>query len=625
MHRKRSPLSNHRKFVFASLTTVAFFVSIEGLLRLFVIAPPNSLPEDPFVGFEGSASVFEQTEVDGHRVAETRDSKRVWFNEQRFPVLKPPGTIRVACLGGSTTFGRPFGDRTSFAGWLRDLLPRVDPDHDWEVINVGGISYASYRVARVMEELSQYDVDVFILYTGQNEFLEQRTYGELMGGVSIGGLSNALVQQTRIGGWIRFGVESAGFLADGAPSGDTRYRMSEEVDEILNHSIGPASYQRDEAWTESVVTHFEHNLRRMRAIAEQAGAQWVIVSPISKLRDCAPFKSEFGAGHSEKELLRLEADLVAAEMLVRRGELESAVAALDAILERDTKNARVHFQRGQALFGLRRFEEARLAYLRAVDEDICPLRATSPIKLAIRRLADEQRVTHVDMERWLDAQLQRDFGHRCPGSESFLDHVHPAIEIHREIALETMRALRASGVDLNEPTEEQIEAANTAILDPIGTDEMGVAFRNLAKLWHWSGKFPEAVAAARDALRLIPEDLETRYVLADSLATLGETDAAIKEFDALFERGDYAPALSAFGELLFEEGQLTAAKGFLLQAVMVNEDEKQGQAYYVLGEVHASLSEHQMAVECFENAQRLAPRNEAVEEALRRARGAMKP
>ena len=83
-------------------------------------------------------------------------------------------------MGGSTTYGRPFDDATSFCGWLRELLPVADPSRQWELINAGGISYASYRVAALMEELADYQPDVFIVYSGQNEFLERRTYSGII-------------------------------------------------------------------------------------------------------------------------------------------------------------------------------------------------------------------------------------------------------------------------------------------------------------------------------------------------------------------------------------------------------------------------------------------------------------
>ena len=35
----------------------------------------------------------------------------------------------------------------------------------------GGVSYASYRVAALMEELVRYEPDLFVIYSGHNEFL----------------------------------------------------------------------------------------------------------------------------------------------------------------------------------------------------------------------------------------------------------------------------------------------------------------------------------------------------------------------------------------------------------------------------------------------------------------------
>jgi hypothetical protein len=99
-------------------------------------------------------------------------------------------------MGGSTTYGHPYEDPTSFCGWLRELLNAAAPDHRWEVVNAGGISYASYRVALLMEELAGYQPDLFIIYSGHNEFLERRSYPQISrcrGRFGVG----ALASQTR--------------------------------------------------------------------------------------------------------------------------------------------------------------------------------------------------------------------------------------------------------------------------------------------------------------------------------------------------------------------------------------------------------------------------------------------
>ena len=87
---------------------------------------------------------------------------------------------------------------TSFCGWLRELLPVADPNQKWELINAGGISYASYRVAALTEELVEYEPDVLIVYCGQNEFLERRTYSGIIDmPESVRGLG-AILSRTRI-------------------------------------------------------------------------------------------------------------------------------------------------------------------------------------------------------------------------------------------------------------------------------------------------------------------------------------------------------------------------------------------------------------------------------------------
>ena len=88
--------------------------------------------------------------------------------------------FRIFCLGGSTVQGRPYANETSFTTWLELSLQAADPRRQWQVVNCGGVSYASYRLLPIMKETLQYEPDLYIIYTGQNEFLEERTYGEIV-------------------------------------------------------------------------------------------------------------------------------------------------------------------------------------------------------------------------------------------------------------------------------------------------------------------------------------------------------------------------------------------------------------------------------------------------------------
>ena len=190
-------------------------------------------------------------------------------------------------MGGSTTYGHPYDDATSFSGWLREFLPVVDGSQKWEVINCGGISYASYRVAALMDELVQYEPDVFVVFSGHNEFLERRTYSDMFARSSTGLQFHAALSKTR--------TYAVADRLLGQRETQPLNKLPGEVDEILNHTIGPVDYHRDLKWRSQVLSHYELNLRRMVSIANRAGCKIVFVTPASNERNCSPFKSEFDA------------------------------------------------------------------------------------------------------------------------------------------------------------------------------------------------------------------------------------------------------------------------------------------------------------------------------------------
>ena len=143
------------------------------------------------------------------------------------------------CLGGSTTFGRPYDDQTSFCGWLRELLAVAYPEGNWEVVNAGGVSYASYRVAALMEELVAYEPDLFIVYTGHNEFLEERTYGDVRTQSPAQHWLTTAATRTRIGAAFHrlLAVRESGAPWNNLPT---------DFETVLDNTIGPTSYVRDD-------------------------------------------------------------------------------------------------------------------------------------------------------------------------------------------------------------------------------------------------------------------------------------------------------------------------------------------------------------------------------------------
>lgn len=615
----RNTLSFRKKVVFSAVTSLFVLVLAEAGLGLLGFAPSDQI-DDPFVGFRSKSPLFVSTESDG--ILETSPAKQVWFNYQRFASPKKAGTKRIFCLGGSTTYGRPFDDQTAFSGWLREMLPVVESTTQWEVINAGGVSYASYRVASVMEELCQYEPDLFVVLTGHNEFLERRTYAGLMqdgwNEDLVFAQTRSILQSSRVFNLLeRLARPKNHFMIK------DREQLPEEVDEILNHSAGPKDYQRDEQWGKNVLLHFRVNLERMREMARHAGAEIMFVSPASNLRDCIPFKSvsELQGEPSESDRpITSRGDRDHVEFL-ERSELRRVfdiedkgklLGKIEQQLSSDPRNADLLFYRGRCLFELGQYEQARESFLLALDEDVCPLRATSKMATVMQQVAERHSIPLIDFDDVLGRISEQEYGHRCFGDEYFLDHVHPTIETHGLIASEIIQRLRQMGWFSNSKLStlklgaSELSDVTGRILSRVDREQQAIAFRNLAKVLHWAGKFEEAIPKAVNATQLIEDDLESWFVMADCFRQLGRDDDAYLIYQQIFKIGDYSRAYLPFGELLLDRAEYERAIEFLVLATIVPNPSHRVRAFYDLGLAYLQLGRFQLALESLLECEKLA-------------------
>ncbi len=257
------------------LSLAAFLAVAEGICALVGVVPLVRTPA-PIIDLVEPRLLFVRS--DDGSMLETAPYKTHFFNLQRFPATKPAGTFRIFCLGGSTTYGRPYDDSVSYCAWLREWLPTVAPDRHWEVINAGGISYASYRLVSLCEELSGYEPDLFIVYTGHNEFLEDRAYGNLLYGSPAFRGAWARLGHSRLFRFLSQQVRPAS-----APL-PTETPLREEVLTRLDRSLGPVDFKRDDALRRQICANYRHNLERMTAIALEAGARILYLAPASYLK-----------------------------------------------------------------------------------------------------------------------------------------------------------------------------------------------------------------------------------------------------------------------------------------------------------------------------------------------------
>jgi len=408
---------------------VAFGFGLFGVAELVCVLFGWGKPadyEDPFVGFSRIHPLFVLNEASGRY--EIPKSKQKFFSPDSFAAEKGSGMFRIFTFGGSTVKGRPYSKETSFTTWLELGLSAADPDRDWESINCGGISYASYRLVPMVQECLDYAPDLFIICTGHNEFLEDRTYERLKAMPDPVAISHHAVSRLRTYTLFRAGLLKVAGRVEKAPSSG-RHMMAEDVEALLDYRGGLEVYDRNDQWTADVIQHYEHNLRAMVSLAQAAGVKVILVKPPSNLRDSPPFKSQNKAGLSIDQILEWE-QLTAEAKAHFRDDQASAAELLERALAIDDRHALTWYELGKCREAMGMAEKARAAFLKARQNDICPLRMLTPMEEAMKRVASESRVPMVDAHTLLEKESRL----RILGGDQLVDHIHPSIEGHQKIA-----------------------------------------------------------------------------------------------------------------------------------------------------------------------------------------------
>jgi len=384
--------------------------------------PPATLLDE----FAGTRPLFALS-ADGNQYRIAKD-RRQYFADEFFPAKKSANTLRIFVLGGSTVQGRPFSIPTSFPTFLNIGLDQADPEKNWEVINCGGISYASYRLLPILEECLQYEPDLFLVCSGHNEFLECVTYGDLLSTPSAVQQSRLRLDQLH-----SFRVARQLFSSSGSDDSAQRQRslktlLPEEVDALLDHQGGLAAYHRKALHRERIVASFGNHLEQMVHVSRSAKVPIVLMSPPSNLCDCPPFKSEFSSQTTPETRQLIRERLEAAVNLSGEDQLRS----LQLTAGLDSSFAFSWYQYGKALMQANRIEEAEGAFQYAQDEDVCPLRMTTQLRRTMHQVALDQDVPYLDVQHFLKPVARRGL----MGDSLLVDHVHPSFATNQRIALE---------------------------------------------------------------------------------------------------------------------------------------------------------------------------------------------
>ena len=451
--RQTEPIRSRRRTILFRLLAITIGFSplliCEAALRIGGWQQTNAV-HDPFVGFTEIRPLFEPNPQGTHY--EISKSRLPLFQPDSFLIEKPDDEFRIFCVGGSTVQGRPFSIETSFSTWLEMNLNTTDGSKNWQAINCGGVSYASYRLAPIVDEILKYEPDLIVLYTGHNEFLEDRTYESIRQTPAWIARSHDRLSALKTYSFLR-----SQFVANPADQNETENTLPAEVEARLDFKNGLEQYHRDDLWKQEVTQHFNLNLRRIISAVRAADVPIILCNPACDLRDSAPFKSQhridISAADREK-FSNVRLKFQNTDTAEQTAEFEKQT--LQRLLEIDAEHAMSHFKYATFCLAQGEGELAKHHFLKSKELDICPLRATEPIYETIAAVIQEFELPSID--------VRNEFSLRAPdgiaGRESLIDHVHPTIHGHQLIAemlLEEMIELKllSATVDVDKSEIEQ--------------------------------------------------------------------------------------------------------------------------------------------------------------------------
>lgn len=427
------------------LLVVAIIAALEAVFILIDIAAPIPLfVDNPFSDTPAYAINPGYYQQFMYRLGgvPTVDDFEMWGFS--IPKTKEPGTCRIIVLGGSAAFGHPT-PAYGFHEILKVMLKNGAPELNIELYNLACPILNAYVMREVAEVSKAINPDLFIVYMGNNEY--DGPFGPAWHSNTF--WAN-VVQQP----FLRFSrnLRSIRF----AKQIGRRMGMNpwENVDgEAYFNTILPVAQSTRSR--ENMQTRFETYITGICAMARNAGAQVVLSSVGTNLKDWPPFVSRNAPTLSPQALTEWACSYQLGQRFEQSGDIHKALDAYAAAEKMDSKHAGLQFRLGKCRLALGEITNARKAFETARDYDCYPFRADSFLNKAIRRVADRHAAQGV---HFADAEtcLNECDSNGISGNGLFYDNVHLLFPGNYAVAAclfgSVAAALRGAGYDF--PTEE---------------------------------------------------------------------------------------------------------------------------------------------------------------------------
>jgi len=465
---------------------------------------------------------------------------RTYFDDQTEAALGQPvpkkasGEYRIFIFGGSAAYGFPLADRYSITAWLRKSYPYLLPEKEIRVINAAWPGKGSHYVLEGALNVLKYDPDLFIIYSGYNDFpIANRIY-----------LDNWLYRVN-----LRLKFRSASYLwlskrinklRKKIVYGSSGYPEKHYRDEVIANKV----YQKievDDAYYQRILDRYQQNMEKVIHQSKRWGIDVLFVSLPANLRDIPPNFSSHRPDLPAAELADWEKSYALGLELAKKGNHQSAIKFYEQAAAIDNRYAELAYQRGLSLEEVGQYDEARRALKLARDLDERPWRGKSSLNRLIRELTEKHGLIFVNLMKVFE-QLSI---HGIIGSDLIYDNVHPS---------EMAQLLIADVINLTLAEQGKIapsEKWQWRVLESTREDEESEEWKieGSVKAYHYisrgihlweQGRYDEVVVDLEKGVELMPDFLELYGFLGDVYWHLGRKKDAVEAFQTFEDRDPLA-------------------------------------------------------------------------------------
>ena len=330
------------------------------------------------------------------------------------------------------------------------------PGKQIEVANLSAHGFAAYRVKYILDKALKLEPDAVIVWTGNNEFLEDRNYDPPSTGII------SLTRHLRTFQWLQSTLSSGNKMSGTELKDVAQFFWKKVHQQSLQLRSDPVQFAQ-------VQEHYRESVGHMVSQSQRYRVPIVLCTVPVNLRDWLPtvsYNRLTGEPHEQWQKLFNQARRCLIEGKYREG-----IQAMNQANAMENQHAESYFWLGRLLESDGQKTAAWNAYSRARDLDYNPFRANSNFNDTIRVLAknnEHRDVYLLDLENIFAGATQN----AAPGFDLFLDYVHPTKPANLLVARSAFDLLMQDKLLKDKPNGDRF------IYHDIPTGTNGVAYRD---------------------------------------------------------------------------------------------------------------------------------------------------